>query len=134
NATVHVTEAFQMETNMRRFSLSLIAAAIVLTGCRADGASPGATPSPSPKAISPATNESAPVENSGVTESRPADAAARSATHDVTLRAGTVLPVVLEHAVGSDISRVEQPVHAHLSRAIRSGGVTVLPPGSRVNG
>src|SRR5215471_12388173 len=32
------------------------------------------------------------------------------AWHDVTIPAGTVLPVVLDTTVGSDISRIEQPV------------------------
>jgi hypothetical protein len=58
----------------------------------------------------------------------------RTATHEVTLPAGTRLPIVLEDSVGSDISRVEQPVHAHLSSAVRLHGETVIPRGSRING
>jgi hypothetical protein len=56
------------------------------------------------------------------------------ATREVTLPAGTSLTIVLEDGVGSDISRVEQPVHAHLSTAVRMHGETVLPTGSRVSG
>jgi hypothetical protein len=52
----------------------------------------------------------------------------------VTLPAGTVLPVDLETAVGSDISRVEQPVHARLRRAVSVNGVEVLPAGTAVSG
>jgi hypothetical protein len=53
---------------------------------------------------------------------------------EVTIPAGTVLPVRLETSVGSDISRVEQPVHGALRRAIRIGGVEVLPVGTAVSG
>ena len=53
---------------------------------------------------------------------------------DVTLPAGTVLPVNLQTAVGSDTSRVEQPVTGRLRRAITSQGVEVLPAGTTVSG
>jgi hypothetical protein len=58
----------------------------------------------------------------------------RGSTREVTLPAGTRLPIVLEESVGSDISRIEQPVHAHLSTAVRFHGATVIPRGSRVSG
>jgi hypothetical protein len=53
---------------------------------------------------------------------------------DVTLPAGTVLPVALETSVGSDISRVEQPVTGRLRRALTVGGAEVLPAGTVVSG
>ena len=59
---------------------------------------------------------------------------ARAVTHDVTIPAGTRLPIVLDDTVGSDTSRAEQPVRAHLSRAIAVRGETVLPSGSRLTG
>ena len=55
-------------------------------------------------------------------------------SEEVTVPAGTVLPVVLDTAVASDKSRVEEPVHAHLSRAVTVHGETALPEGSRVSG
>jgi hypothetical protein len=61
--------------------------------------------------------------------------AARPATlREVTIPAGTSLPVVLETSVGSDTSRVEESVQAHLARAIMVEGVTALPEGSLVSG
>jgi hypothetical protein len=54
--------------------------------------------------------------------------------HDVTLPAGTVLPVDLETAVGSDTSRVEQPVSGRLRRALSVAGAEVLPAGTVVSG
>lgn len=49
---------------------------------------------------------------------------------EVTIPAGTALPVTLETAVGSDISRVEQPVRAHLRSALVVHGERVLPAGA----
>ena len=57
-----------------------------------------------------------------------------AAHREITLPAGTLLPVDLETAVGSDISRVEQPVHARLRRAVTVNGVQVLPAGTAVSG
>ncbi len=52
----------------------------------------------------------------------------------MTLPAGTHLSIVLETTVGSDISRVEEPVRAHLARAITLDDVSLLPEGSRLSG
>ncbi len=62
----------------------------------------------------------------------PAPAAAEY--REVTLPAGTVLPVDLGTTVGSDISRVEQPVEGTLRRAVTSNGIEVLPAGTAVSG
>jgi hypothetical protein len=59
---------------------------------------------------------------------------AQETWREVTIPAGTSLPVVLDTAVGSDISHVEEPVRAHLAHAINVGGVTALPEGSIVSG
>jgi hypothetical protein len=53
---------------------------------------------------------------------------------EITIPAGTALPLVLDTSVGSDISRIEQPIHAHLGRAILVNGVTAIPSGSAVSG
>src|SRR5258708_29815704 len=52
---------------------------------------------------------------------------------EVTLPAGTVLPVDLETSVGSDISRVEQPVTGRLRRGVTVGGVEALPAGTNLD-
>jgi hypothetical protein len=57
-----------------------------------------------------------------------------AAWREVTIPAGTALPLVLDTGVGSDISRVEQPVQAHLARAVVVRGATVLAQGSTVSG
>lgn len=56
--------------------------------------------------------------------------AASAADREVTIPAGTALHVTLETAVGSDISRVEQPVRAHLRSALIIHGEQVLPAGA----
>jgi hypothetical protein len=53
---------------------------------------------------------------------------------EITLPAGTVLPVDLETSVGSDISRREQAVRGHLRRAIVHRGVEALPAGTTILG
>ena len=59
---------------------------------------------------------------------------ARPLVREVTIPAGTELPIVLDTSVGSKTSRVEQPVRAHLSRAIVIDGRSAIPEGSTVSG
>jgi hypothetical protein len=53
---------------------------------------------------------------------------------EVTLPAGTILSVQLQSSVGSDTSRVEDPVRATLRRAVTIDGVRALPAGATVSG
>ena len=53
---------------------------------------------------------------------------------EVTLPAGTLLPLTLDSYVASDTSRIESPVHAHLRRPLVVDGVTVLPAGTPISG
>jgi hypothetical protein len=62
------------------------------------------------------------------------DPAGAATYREVTLPAGTVLPIDLETTVGSNISRVEQPVSGRLRRAVTVGGVQVLAAGTAVKG
>jgi hypothetical protein len=69
------------------------------------------------------------------TAEAPRETPAREAVwHEATLPAGTELAVVLDTSVGSDTSRVEQPVEAHLSKGVSVNGEAVLPAGSQVTG
>lgn len=58
----------------------------------------------------------------------------RITTREVTVPAGTSLPIILDTSVASNTSRVEQPVRAHLSRDVRLGNDVVIPAGSEVYG
>ena len=53
---------------------------------------------------------------------------------EVTLAAGTELPLRLDTAVASDTSSVEDPVRASRRRDIVVGGTTVLPAGTDLRG
>lgn len=52
----------------------------------------------------------------------------------VTVPAGTQLPIILDTGVASNVSRVEQPVRAHLSRDVRLGNDVAIPAGSELYG
>ena len=67
-------------------------------------------------------------------DTNPATTAEAPAVREVTIPAGTELPIALDSSVGSDTSRPEQPVQAHLTRPVVVRGVTVLPAGSRITG
>jgi hypothetical protein len=53
---------------------------------------------------------------------------------EVTIPAGTVLPVELQTTVASDQSHVEDPVRARVTRALVIDGMTAVPAGSAVTG
>ena len=58
----------------------------------------------------------------------------RAEFREVTVPAGTVLPVELRTAVGSATSKVEDPVRGTLRRAITIDGVEAVPAGSVLAG
>jgi len=53
---------------------------------------------------------------------------------DVTIPAGTMLPLSLTSSVASDTSAIEDAVSAELTRAITIGGRDVLPAGATLGG
>jgi hypothetical protein len=57
-----------------------------------------------------------------------------AADRQITLPAGTIMRLRVNRGFGSDISRVEDPVSATLTRAVVIGGRTVLPAGSTASG
>ena len=58
----------------------------------------------------------------------------RVTTREVTVPAGTQLPIILDTSVASNTSRVEQPVRAHVSRDVRLDNEIVIPAGSELFG
>jgi hypothetical protein len=81
--------------------------------------------------LSIATTESAP---SGSASAAAPVVSARRTVREVTIPAGTVLRLRVNRGFGSDISRVEDPISATLSRAVVIDGRTILPAGSRASG
>ena len=57
-----------------------------------------------------------------------------AAWREITIPAGTRLAIVLDSSVGSDTSRVEEPVTAHLVRPVAVHGATVLGEGTQLSG
>jgi len=108
-----------------RLLIFVMAAAISIGACNRDVAT----------AAAPGSGDAVATAGSGETAARPAPAAERTAAaREVTIPAGTALPVALDTTVGSDTSRVEEAVHAHVTRSVVVHGVTVVPQGARVSG
>lgn len=126
---------------MRLLTTGLVAIGLVIGGCnRGDTAiaKSAETPTATPAGTTGATDATKP--SAAASALTPADPAAEPANaagrgwQEVTIPAGTNLPIVLDTGIGSDISRIEAPVNAHLARAITVGGRTVLAGGSRLHG
>ena len=111
---------------------------IAFTGALALTAACSAAPQGTAQAFSAKPVEStaakAPAASPADASVAPAAPIAAADYREVTLPAGTVLPVDLETSVGSDISRVEQAVHGRLRAPVRLNGVEVLPVGTAVSG
>lgn len=60
--------------------------------------------------------------------------ASQPAYREVTIPSGALLPIVLDTAVASDTSSVEDAVRAHLARAVSVQGTEVLPAGTDLAG
>jgi hypothetical protein len=69
-----------------------------------------------------------------VDNAKPAPLPPAARFRELTLPEGTKLVMRLESAVGSDTSRVEDPIEAILSDAVMLDGVDILPAGSTVKG
>ena len=109
-------------------------------GCGADKAPDAATPAPVAKPVgstgaAPASPGGAtPRDDASVAEPTKTAVAAQPEYREITVPAGTILPLELRSSVGSDTSSVEDPVRATLRRAVTIRGTQVLPAGSVVTG
>ena len=91
---------------MRFFArTSVLTAAVLIAGVGVDGAAPVSTTAP-----------------------------VRRGVRQITVPAGTILHLRIDRSFGSDISRVEDPVSATLTRSVSVGGHTVLREGSLASG
>lgn len=109
-----------------RLTIGMLAIGLAIGACERTGAAANASVSAAATPATPALAAEAP--------SAAPSATGATAAREVTLPVGTRLPVVLDTGVGSDTSRVEQPVQAHIARAVVVNGQTVLPAGTRVSG
>ena len=119
---------------MRVTVCSVLVAGVVFAGCHRSDAATSGNPLGTSRSVArgPAPR---PVGTAGLADAARADAVAAAETDsEITIPAGTLLTVALDTPVGSDTSRVEQAVAAHLTRPVRLRGRTVLAAGSRVSG
>jgi hypothetical protein len=118
---------------MRRLAIGLLLAGFAVGACnRAPDAATTGTETAQTSAGAVATTGA----GSSARDKAPIEIAANTKTvvREVTIPAGTELPIVLDTSVGSKTSRAEEPVRAHLSRAVSVDGQPVLADGSIVSG
>jgi hypothetical protein len=128
-----------MKIRMHVITIGIVAASLGAGACNGGEApASGNAVAPPSSAAPPADTNGAPVATASRADANRPDAVpatpAAPAWREVTIPAGTSLPVILDTTVSSETSRVEEPVAAHLARAITVDGVAVLPAGSRVSG
>ena len=118
---------------MRLMTIYVLAVTVTAVGCsRSDTAG-----APRSALVAPASAEASRDGNPVVVATAgrtAAPVAAAAAVREVTIPAGTTLSIVLDTPVGSETSRIEESVTAHLARAVQVNGETVLAEGSRVAG
>ena len=112
---------------MRVRLLTVIAAATIVVGCNQTRAE-----TPGNGLANPVSGAPAPAPAAAPAAATPEGA--RAASREITIPSGTQLSVALDTPVGSDTSRVEQAITAHLTRPVRVEGQTVLAAGTRVTG
>jgi hypothetical protein len=117
---------------MQTIAIVVLALSCTLAGCNREPQAAAFTGAGNTE-TAPAIVNSAPSPSATVVRSD-ADRTAESNLREVTLPAGTVLPLVLDTPVASDTSRTEQLVRAHLARPVAVSGLTILPTGSPVSG
>jgi hypothetical protein len=115
---------------MRLLTIGILAIGVAGAACDRNTAAAAGAPVTTAAAADATRDPSAAVATVGLSEANPA----ASFVREVTIPAGTRLAVVLDTAVGSATSHVEQAVQAHLVRPIVVRGRTVLPEGTRVSG
>jgi hypothetical protein len=116
-----------------RITFFMTLAAVAAVGCdspQAAGRDALAAPVSAARGATASSEAPRTADPAPATTTRAKEADAR----EVTIPAGTQLSVRLDTPVGSDTSRVEQAVTAHLTRAVVVRGETVLLEGTRVSG
>lgn len=125
-------------TRVPRAEIKTLRAASIATSSQpsAGGPSQPAAPAIVPPSSSSASNARAAAPPELPAPSAPATPAPPPAPtyREVTVPAGTVLPIELRTSVGSETSQVEDQVRGTLRRAITVNGTEVVPSGSEVLG
>jgi hypothetical protein len=120
---------------MRISLFSALLTGLMSVGCgKPDAATPGNALAPPAGTARVAEATPAPTTERAEPARAPEPTPAAAAWREITIPAGTQLAVTLDTPVGSDTSRVEQPVAAHLTSPIRIQGQTALAAGTRLGG
>ncbi|MBI2223273.1 MAG: hypothetical protein HYU53_18950 [Acidobacteria bacterium] len=129
-------------------AIGAMAALPLVAACdtRADTTRPVENPDKTAQAASPADSPAVapdhdPAASADRTDKKPAEGNPISRLfskepeyRELTLPAGTVLPVELQTTVASDASDIEDPVRATVRRAVVVDGVEAIPAGSGLSG
>ena len=122
----------------RLMTASVILSAVSVVACSQTSASestaPGRTVTPAERPVPSAGVTTAANTSMAADRSDPSGREQRTDYREVTIPAGTQLPVELTTAVSSDASNVEDTVRGTLQRPIVVGGTQALPAGSVVVG
>ena len=95
----------------------------------------GQTPLASAGQPSAGSTSSVPSTAAPIAAASPAPAASAAANwREITIPAGTRLPLRLDQSVASDYSHAEQQIRATLTQGVVVKGVTVVPAGSVIGG
>jgi hypothetical protein len=132
-----------------RKPILILALAAVMAACGGEAGAPGQSAVPESDAAKAVGSTGGSANAEAAKDAKPAEKAEKKDDtkgpierlfsrepefREVTLPAGTVLPIELQSAVASDTSNVEDPVKASLRRAVIVEGVEALPAGSTLNG
>lgn len=97
----------------------------------------GAASTGGERAARPAPRERVPAPAPATRERAPEPAVSAKPVvqwREVTVPAGTSIPLELETTIGSDVSNVEDPVRGRVTRAVSVEGIAAIPAGSSVVG
>ncbi|OLC41962.1 MAG: hypothetical protein AUI64_01830 [Acidobacteria bacterium 13_1_40CM_2_64_6] len=119
---------------MRLIIIGVLAFGVAAGACNRAEAPAVASTAPAAASTAPAAAASVDASGRPVATAGRTEPVATVAIREVTIPAGTRLPIVLDTSVGSDTSKVEEAVQAHLSQPIVVHGQTVLAEGSRLSG
>jgi hypothetical protein len=113
---------------MKRLLILTLGAALTASACGTSA--PDATEAPLTAEIGAAAGDAAAAKPAVAKAAAPA----RPVYRDVTLPAGTTLPMSLTSSMASNTSAVEDAVTAELTRAVSVDGREVLPAGTKLTG
>ena len=114
---------------MRFLTIGVLAVSVAAGACsRAETAPAGTALTSTPAPDATRNPKTAPIATAGRTEP------GRPVVREITVPAGTRLRIVLDTAIGSNTSRVEQSVQAHLAQPIMVDGQTAVAEGTPVSG